>query len=331
MATLTGDVLEAVLTKYSENVAETQKRKVPLLANLKKRGKIREITGATSITEEISAGGNLPIEQSPDAVLPFTNPVTITNVLTHAKYGFAWTIGGNGITYAEEQYNVASPQKLYNIMEERSKSDVALMEIKMNQSFWSLAEGADGFISVPMLVSDTPTEGTIGGIARSNVFWQNQAFDCKTHLGIAAGDDLTPQGLVTCMNDMWDTCCEYGGGEAPTSIYASPAAYSLYRNWFYDHFRQLSNDRKADAAFDTLEFNGVTVYREPFLRVAGTRTKDHIYFLNENYIKWNILNGHNFKFMREREPFERMLKIRHLVTWSNLSTNNMQKQGVIFY
>jgi hypothetical protein len=66
-----------------------------------------------------------------------------------------------------------------------------------------------------LLVADTPTSGTVGGISRSNTFWRNQTYDATTDGSAAA----TVANIQTYMNEVFLRCTR--GDDKPDMILAS--------------------------------------------------------------------------------------------------------------
>lgn len=85
-------------------------------------------------------------------------------------------------------------------------------------------QSADAVPGLDLLVSTTPTTGTVGGIDRSvaaNAYWRNNA---STGISTATAGTLTEA-----MEVQWRNCTRYGG-EQPNLILMGGKFYDAYRN-----------------------------------------------------------------------------------------------------
>jgi hypothetical protein len=73
-------------------------------------------------------------------------------------------------------------KQILNLLESRIK--VAMKTLKNNVTIGMYSDGTGSagkqIGGLQLLVADTPTSGTVGGISRANTFWRNQTYDATT-------------------------------------------------------------------------------------------------------------------------------------------------------
>jgi|LQAB01.1.fsa_nt_gi hypothetical protein len=312
-----GDVVYSTLNKYSKTIYDNMTKHNAFLYNLKKKGQIKIVKGGLDIVETInkpSTGRAIGWQSMDDEIKD--DPV---QVLASAKFGKRFAITNVQIKLSEETMNRGS-EKLYDILEARTKNAEAEMNNFIAPALFepSTEKGIDG---LQVLVADKNTAGSVGGIARTNTWWQNQVLNFYS----ATYDDpskVTGTMLEEGMNYMLQKCEVLG--DRTTSIYTDTIFYNIYRTWLMSKHQDYTNRKVGDLEFTHLEFQGIPVYRDPFC-AAG-----HMYFLNEKYLWLKMEEGFNFKFLKPREPYNKFMKNIPLVFYGCFTISNMMKQGVIF-
>lgn len=187
----------------------------------------------------------------------------------------------------------------------------------LGQSFRGMKEGMQNFLALDclqdgsqsaeavdgldLIVSTTPTSGTIGTLAASNAWWQNNA-----SLSIATAN------LLVQMETMWRACLRYGKVK-PTKIVVGAAFLDDYRlACKTDIGREIVSGGLSgggvnmDGAINTLSFKGVPLEWDPTFELLDAQlgaithpwTK-RCYFLNEKNIKLRPYKG---AWMVKRKP-----------------------------
>lgn len=161
------------------------------------------------------------------------------------------------------------------------------------------AKATPGFES---LISATPAAGTIGGIAASNAYWQN-----NTNLGIVT---TTAGTLINEWEETWRACMRYGRMK-PDFIPVGAALYDAFRNDANTRISRSINDGGSlkggitiDPATNNLFFHGTPVVWDPDLdaldTLLGTTTRTKTgYFLNSKVTRLVKVKR---EWMRNRKP-----------------------------
>ena len=160
---------------------------------------------------------------------------------------------------------------------------------QFNSAFWSTSPGTNEPESIPSIISDSPTSGTIGGLSRSgNSELQNGADSTSvTDLGSEAGiQQLMVNRYQTAINarDMVDLII------MSEARYASLAAYlSTLRRTNFD-------DKMAQLGFDTIKLGNTTISFENSNVLGGhnTITANYVYGINSNHFNFEVLRDGNF-------------------------------------
>lgn len=215
-------------------------------------------------------------------------------------------LANNGIIMTDDRNAVmtgAEKIQIVNILRENH----AVLKIGMQDqlALQLLRDGSQSPLAVPgldLLVSTTPTIGTIGGIAASSTYWQNNA-----NMGI---DTTTPGNLVKEMEETWRACTTYGG-MVPDFIPAGSEFYDAYRDDSLNTInRQLQAGARGgtsvDASTSGVYFKGVPVVWDPDFdkldSVLGAITypwTKRAYFLNSKTINLRPFKG---RWMIDRKP-----------------------------
>jgi len=197
-----------------------------------------------------------------------------------------------------------------------------------NSAFWNTSPGTDEPESIPSLISDTPTTGTIGGLSRSgNKYLQNGLYDT------AIADIGSEAGITALTRQKMRYTIGSGGNDAPDigimgdELYAGLVGYLATLN------RYRPDDMMAQLGFDTIKLGNLTLSFENtnVLGSANTIQDGYVYLLNSNYLKFKVLRDGNFIW--NPEGFERVGKTlnKALYFWAfcNLTTN-LPRAHVVF-
>lgn len=168
----------------------------------------------------------------------------------------------------------------------------------------TLLDGSQNAKSVPGLdhiVSTTPTAGTVGGLAASASWWQN-----NTNLS------LTTANLIIGMDQSWRDCIKYGGIK-PDFIPCGEAFYEDYKAACQAGIgREIVSEGNTrggvsmDGSVTRLYFKGVELVWDPMFEeldtIVGAITHPwtkRAYFLNKPRLKYRKVKGH---WMKNRKP-----------------------------
>lgn len=228
-------------------------------------------------------------------------------------------LAANNIILSEdgmEAPTTSEKEQLVNLLKECYRASTNSLQDTL--AFDTLRDGTQSTKAVPgldLLVSTTPTVGTVGELAASNSWWQN-----NISLGIAQGD------LLIKMEAMWRACIRYGG-KTPNAIRCGAAFLDDYRAACKtDIGREIvaggnvNGGVGMDGAVTELRFRGVPLIWDPMFErldsivgaISHPWTK-RCYFLNTNTVKLRPLKR---SWMRRHKPERLPDRFVHYYGWS---------------
>ena len=131
---------------------------------------------------------------------------------------------------------------------------------------------------IPALVSDTPTVGTVGNIARSNTFWRNQTDSVTTN--------FSTDGLLS-MQNLW-TLCSFGT-DHPDFIVSTRATWVNYvrslnatLNYNLPQAPAVASNAIADLMPNVVQFWGAPMFFD------DGAPANSLFMLNSKYIQFSV-------------------------------------------
>lgn len=311
------ELITTTLRDRSGMLADNVSKGNALLMRLKQKGSWKPASGRSIIQELDYAENGTFMYYSGGEVLNIAS----SDVMTSAE--FNWKQAACAVTATGLEIDVQNVGKeaVIDLLEARIKNAQKTMRNNICNGMYSDGTGTGGkqIGGLQLIVADTPTSGTVGGINRASYsFWQNQAYDASTDGGTAA----TSSNIQTYMNAMWLECVR--GTDKPDLILSDANYYKLF--WGSLQANQRFTDSKmADAGFQSVKFAGADVVYEDNTGMPS----NHMYFLNTDYIFLRYAAKRLFK------PLERVQSINQdaiaqLITFAgNMTVSNCSLQGVL--
>lgn len=222
-----------------------------------------------------------------------------------------------------EELKNSSKEKMIDLLESRIKNAERTFMNNMSTDIYSdgTADSGKQIGGLQLLVSGTPTSGTVGGIDRASfTFWRNQLYDFSV-------ETVTPSSstIQAAMNEMYLECAR--GADRPDLIVADNTYFRYYWESLQAQQR-FTNEKLGAAGFDNLKFMGADVVFDG--GQGGACPASKMYFLNTNYI---FLRPHKDRNMVPLNPDrfavnqDAMVK---LIGWAgNMTASNCALHGVI--
>ena len=236
---------------------------------MKERGKIKPISGGSKILEELEYGEGDAFWYSGYDTIDYQDK----QLFTAAEYQIKLCAVPVAVS-GEDMLKNSGKEQIIDLFEKRVDNACKTIVNQMGKAVYSDGTGSDGkeIGGLRLLVADSPSTGTVGGIDRSlggNEFWRNKA---KTSA-------LTSENILEEMNKMYLSLSR--GSDRPDLIVADETLYSLYENALQPHQR-FTNAKTAEGGFMNLKFKGADVIFDG--GQGGNCPENHMYFLNTNYI-----------------------------------------------
>ena len=221
------------------------------------------------------------------------------------------------ISMTEEDENRKSDSAM-RLLEAKTKQSMMSVRDAINAALYS-AQSGKSILGLQDLVADTATSGTVGGINRAtNTWWRNKANTSSTDVDSKSGDFYA--GL-TGMSSLWNDCSE--GNETPTDIFTTLTIFGDLQEIFESTgYARLEAGTRGAADAGMPNFRGATV------RYDRDCASQHLYMLNDNYIKMKIQANKNFAKTPFKEPVNQFAKVAFVVLGCQLVINNPRRLGV---
>ena len=314
------EIITTTLRNRSGKTADSVSKNNALLHRLQRRGKIKPVSGGRTIVQEIQYQENTTYKRYAGYDLLNIQP---SDVITAAEYDWKQAVAAVSISGLEELQN-RGDARIIDLLEERIEN--AERTIKNNIALDCYSDGtADGGKQIgglKLLISTSPTSGTVGGINRALwPFWQNQAWSALTNGGSA----MAATNIQSNMNSLYLKLVR--GTDKPDLIVADNGAYGYYLQSLQTIQRITSNEM-AEAGFVNLKYmNSDVVLDGGYGGGAPTNT---MYFVNSEYLFFRPHKDRNFAPIGGERINPNQDAVVKLLGWAgNITMNNAFLQGVL--
>ncbi len=311
------DIFTTTLENRTGKLADNVTKNNALFARLNKRGKIRPISGGSKILEELEYGEGDMVWYSGYDTIDYTPK----QLFTAAEYALKLCAVPVAIS-GEDMLKNSGKERVMDLFEKRIENAEKTMINKMSAAVYGDGTGSFGkeIGGLKLLVADTPTTGTVGGINRAtagNEFWRN-----KSTTATAA---FTSETIRPAMDSMYLELSR--GTDKPDLIVAGNKLYSLFEQSLTP-LQRFNDPKLAEAGFTTLKYKGADVIYDG--GQGGNCPEDHMYFLNTNYIYLRPHKDRNMKVINGERLAINQDAIYKIIGWAgNMTMSNASLQGVL--
>lgn len=308
---VTASVFERVVRRKPEDNVFTSQA---LLNLLKQNGGFSKEPGGALIEETLMYAENTTIRSYSDLE---TLDTTRVDVFDAAR--FNWKEIAGTIVYSElEKARASGEEAKFALIDQKVENGKQSMFAVINRQMYSdgTGNGSKDIGGLALLVSSTPTTGTVGGINRALFpFWRNrQTAGTKT---TAAFDNL--RGA---MRTVYNSSSKGAYEEHPQWLIFDQTSFEGYESTLTTNER-FTDKSSGDGGFknEVLKFKGAKVTFDEDCP-SGTG-----YVLNGRNIKFRYLVW--AKAFPPVDPANQTAEIVKLMTIGNMSINNPRRLGVI--
>lgn len=315
--------LESRTGKLADNVTKNN----ALLNRLKKKGKVKPVSGGRTIRQEIeyAENGTFTRYSGYEAI-----DVSPSDVFTSAEYNYAQAacaITMNGL----EMLQNSGKEQVIDLLEARIDNGTKTLVNNIALDCYSsgTADGGRQIGGTQLLVSTTPSSGTVGGIDASAsiaAFWRNVAYSASTNGGAAA----TAANIQSYMNRVALQLVR--GADSADLIVADTNYYRLFLESLQS-IQRISSEDMAGAGFTSLTYLGAGKSADVVLDggYGGGAPTNTMYFLNTDYIYFRPHTDRNFAPIGdERMSINQDAMVKLVGFAGNMTTSNRFLQGVLF-
>lgn len=305
--------LEARTGKLADNVTDNN----ALFAVLKKKDKIRPISGGSKILEELEYGeGDMKWYSGYDTI-----DYKPKQLFTAAEYSFKMAAVPVAIS-GEDMLKNSGPEQVIDLFEKRIENARKTIMNRMSAAVYGDGTGSGGkeIGGLKLLVADDPTTGIVGGIDRSqadNKWWRNES--------ISATAKLTTENIRQQMGTMYRRLTR--GVDIPDLIVTGDELYAVFEESLQP-LQRYTSPSTADAGFKNIKFKGSDVVCDG--GKGGNCPDDHMYFLNTNYIYLRPHRNRNMKVIGGDRMAVNQDALYRIIGWAgNMTLSNASLQGVL--
>lgn len=332
------EITTTTLFNRSRMLADAVTKNNALLRRLSQKGKRKYVDGGQAIVQEIEYSENGTYKRYSGYDILNISP---SDVFTAAQYPFAQAAVAVSISGLEMLQNSGREKQLDLLDSRIGNAERTFMNNLSNDCYSTgTADGGKQIGGLQLLVSTTPTSGTVGGIDRATwAFWRNNYQSFAT-AGLIPGAAT----MQTMMNRTW--LPQVRASDRPDLIVCD----NTYFRYYWESLQAIQRIQSTDegmAGFAALKFMDADVVFDggfqgntagnvsvlgsggSWLSGSGAPTSS-MYFLNTDYI---FLRPHRDRDMTPLDPDrfsvnqDAMVK---LVAWAgNMTMSNAWAQGIL--
>lgn len=300
----------------------------PLYEAMEKEGGIRRIPGGRTIVEEAKSAQNSTVDWVGEAGAV---PTTDVKVLDAAEFDWKYQLGAVSWTLAE-QYRNSGGSDIQFIDVVAGKFEV-LENSMMNEfhaGMLSNGTGSSGLQlgGVALLVSTTPTTGTVGGIDRSNAnaaWYRNQKFDTSSDWALGAVDatnvkQFLDKGInATIRNSKTQVQLGLLGQTHFEALTAVSQTHQIIQN----------ESGAGKMGFDRLMYRGIPMYFGGGVNYSGeatlTSTRTYLFNVKPGGVNLVFHNKAEFDMLEPVNSQDQAAVVRLMFTMSNMTIGALAK------
>ena len=305
--------LEARMRKLADNVSDNN----AVLNRLRSKDNIRPISGGSKILEELEYGeGDMFWYNGYDSI-----SYTPKQLFTAAEYALKLCAVPVAVS-GEDLLKNSGPERILDLFDRKIENAAKTMKNQMSTAIYGDGTASSGKAigGLQLLVADSPSTGTVGGINRAtsgNEFWRNKS--------TTASEAFTADSLNLAMRKMYQSLVR--GSDKPDLIVTGDELYTLYESSLIQ-LQRYTDPKVADAGFQALKFKGADVICDG--GQGGQCPDKHMYFLNTDYIYLRPHKDRDMKVIGGERMAVNQDAIYKIIGWAgNLTMSNAELQGVL--
>ncbi len=314
------EIVTTTLRNRSGVLADNVTKNNAVLMRLREKGNVKPVSGGRTIVQELEYAEN-------STFLYYSGYETLniaqSDVLTAAEFDYKQAAVAVTISGLEELQN-SGKEQVIDLLEARVKNAERTMMHNIYVGCYSDGTGTGGkqIGGLQLLVADTPTSGTVGGINRANYsFWRNISYDATNDGGAAA----TTSNIQGYMNTVYVQLVR--GTDRTDLIVADNNYWKLYLGSL-QAIQRISDDKMAQAGFMNLKYMDADVVLDG--GYGGAAPTNHMYFLNTNYIFFRPHKDRNMVPLNpDRYAVNQDAIVKLIGFAGNMTMSNAFLQGIL--
>lgn len=307
------ELVASTLRNHPGEIADNVSKNNALYARLKKRGRIKLLSGGYEIIRPLDYAENATYQRYSGYE---TLNVQASDVISAARYD--WKQAAVHVTASGlEMRQNSGRERLIDLAAARTKNAMRTMANNLSVDMYSLgtADGGKQIGGLQQIITQDGT-GTVGGIdAATFTFWKNKFKDLNS---------ATKDTIGVRMHDLWMELVR--GTDKPDMIVSSNELYSLYWDGLTDLQRYSSRDEEATMGFMSLKFQSADIFPDGGSGIPANT----MYFLNTDYLELVAHKDANLTTLDEKVSVNQDAVVIPILFQGNLCCSNRSLQGVAF-
>lgn len=316
------EIVTTTLRNRTGKLADNVTKNNALLMRLKKKGKVKPVSGGRTIVQELEYAENGTFKRYSGYEALNISP---SDVFTGAEYNYAQAAVAVSISGLEMIQN-SGEAAIIDLLESRiSNAEKTIVNnIALDCYSDGTADGGRQIGGLQLLVSTAPSSTVVGGIDASTTvgaFWRNIAFDATTDGGAAA----TSANIQSYMNRVYVQLVRQA--DRPDLIVADNNYWRLYLESL-QAIQRIQNTELAEAGFDNLKYMNADVVLDG--GYGGGAPSNRMYFINTDYLYFRPHVDRNFAPLGDdRYAVNQDAMVKLIGFAGNMTVSNRFLQGVL--
>lgn len=316
------EIVTTTLRNRTGKTADNVTKNNALLNRLKKKGNVKPVDGGRTIVQELeyAENGTFTRYSGYEAI-----NITPSDVFAGAEYNYAQAAVAVSMSGLEMIQN-SGKEAIINLLEGRIKNAERTLTNNIALDCYSDGTGSGGrqIGGLKLLISTTPTTGTVGGIDASQsiaAFWRNIAYSGVTNGGSA----VSSSNIQAYMNALYVQLVR--GIDKPDLIVADNNYWTLYLQSL-QAIQRIASDEMAQAGFDNLKYMSADVVLDG--GVGGGAIANTMNFINTDYLFLRPHVDRNFAPLEaERFAVNQDAMVKLIGFAGNMTCSNRRLQGIL--
>jgi hypothetical protein len=305
------DIVATTIETRSGQLADNVTKNNALLAQLKRKGRVRPFSGGRIVYEELMFAENANVGSYSGYD---TLPVAAQDVISAAEFSIKQYACPVTISGLEELQN-SGKEGLIDLLEGRiSAAEASLMNRICDDLYGDgTGNGGKDLVGLDAAVPQDPTTGTYGGISRvAWTFWRSQLNDETT----------SSTSIQAAMNTLWASCVR--GSDRPDLILLGSTIWKQYMASL-QAIQRFTDASTGNLGFPSVKFLDADVVLDG--GIGGFATATDAYFLNTKYIHFRPHSKRNFVALKDKQAVNQDATVSTLAWAGALTMSGSRFQG----
>ena len=313
------EIVTTTLRNRTGKLADDVTKNNALLNRIKKKGKVKPVSGGRTIVQELEYAENGTFKRYSGYEALNISP---SDVFTAAEYNYAQAAAAVSISGLEELQN-SGEEQIIDLLESRIQNAERTLVNNIAIDCYSdgTADGGRQIGGLQLLIASTPSN-TVGGInAGTYSFWQNIAYSALNNGGAAA----TSANIQSYMNRVWVQLVR--GADHPDLIVADNNYWRMYLESL-QAIQRIQSDEMASIGFSSLKYMNADVVLDGGF--GGGAPSNTMFFINTDFLFFRPHANRNFAPIGDdRFSVNQDAMVKLIGFAGQLTVSNRRLQGVL--